>query len=154
MLGFSSSPYFAQAISELSRAVSLNLQGQASDAFIPASRAAALFRHAHNQAGVARAELEEVYAYQRSANGSDCLRTAKSLRAGLADRHYPWISTQLLLDEASCFNIVGRLEEAKLDSDDALALTEKPAGFKILGLRAWGIIAAAATNARRPVLCH
>ncbi len=146
MLGFSSSPYFVQAISELSRAVSLNLQGQASDAVIPASRAAALFRHAHNQAGVARAELEEVYAYQRSANGSDCLRTAKSLRAGLADRHYPWISTQLLLDEASCFNIVGRLEEAKLDSDDALALTEKPAGFKILRLRAWGIIAAAATT--------
>jgi CHAT domain-containing protein len=146
MLAFSSSPYFAQAISELSRAVALNLQGQASDAFIPASRAAALFRHAHNQAGVARAELEEVYAYQRSANGSDCLRTARSLRAGLADRHYPWISTQLLLDEASCFNIVGRLEEAKLDSDDALALAEKPAGFKILWLRAWGIIAATATT--------
>jgi len=146
MLGFSSSPYFAQAISELSRAVSLNLQGQASDAVIPASRAAALFRHAHNQAGVVRAELEEVYAYQRSANGSDCLRTTRNLRAGLADRHYPWITTQLLLDEASCFNIVGRLEEAKLDSDDAMALTEKPAGFKILWLRAWGIVAAAATS--------
>jgi CHAT domain-containing protein len=146
MLSFSSSPYFAQAISELSRAVSLNLQGQASDAFIPASRAAALFRHAHNQAGVARAELEEVYAYQRSANGPDCLRTARSLRTELADRHYSWISTQLLLDEASCFNIVGRIEEAKLDSDDAMALTEKPAGFKILWLRAWGIIAAAATT--------
>ncbi|HEV8492307.1 MAG TPA: hypothetical protein VGR76_08540, partial [Candidatus Angelobacter sp.] len=146
MLAFSSSPYFAQAISELSRAVSLNLQGQASDAIIPASRAAALFRHAHNQAGVARAELEEVYAYQRSAKGPDCLRTAKNLRAALADRHYPWITTQLLLDEASCFNIVGRIEEAKLDSDDAMALTEKPAGFKILWLRAWGIIAAAATT--------
>jgi CHAT domain-containing protein len=146
MLAFSSSPYFAQAISELSRAVSLNLLGQASDAVVPASRAAALFRHAHNQAGVARAELEEVYAYQRSTNGSDCLRTARSLRAGLADRHYPWISTQLLLDEASCFNIVGRLEEAKLDSDDAATLTEKSTGFKILRLRTWGIIAAAATT--------
>jgi len=50
MLAFSSSPYFAQAISELSRAVSLNLQGQASDAVIPASRAAGVEPCHHGQA--------------------------------------------------------------------------------------------------------
>jgi CHAT domain-containing protein len=139
------SPHFPAAIAALQDAVLLNSQGKASDAIIPARQAQAHFLRHHNLPGLVRAQLEEVYAYQRSADGSRCLDAARSLLGRIEPSKYAWIQTQLLLDEASCFNILGRLEEAKLDADDALALAKK-SGYKILSLRALGIGAALATT--------
>ena len=141
-----SSPHFAHGISELQTAALLNSQGKASDAVVSAGKAQAAFRKDHNFPGLVRAQLEETYAYQRSGKGTPCLDRAASLRSGVEKHTYPWLKTQLLLDEASCFNILGRLEEAKLDAEDALAQNSFPAGYKILQLRVLGIGAALATT--------
>ena len=146
LMSFSSSPRFVQAISALSDAARLNSQGKASDALTPAKQAQTYFRRDHNVAGLARAQLEEVYAYQRSVAGSACLERASDLRTNINRRKYPWLKSQLLLDEASCFNILGRLEEAKLDADDAFAQNDGSTAFKILRLRTLGIAAALATT--------
>jgi CHAT domain-containing protein len=139
------SPHFDMAISALLSAVLLNLEDKASDAIIPARQAQAYFLRDHNLPGLARAQLEEIYAYQRSPDGSRCLNAAVPLRQQIETAGYTWIQTQLLLDEASCFNILGRLEEAKLDADDALALAKK-SNYRILSLRALAIGASLATT--------
>jgi CHAT domain-containing protein/tetratricopeptide (TPR) repeat protein len=145
LLRLATSPNFAQAISELRAAVLLNSQGKAGDAINPARKAEALFRHDYNWAGLARAQLEEVYGYQRSGKGADCLDAAAGLHAIVENQKYSWIRIQLLLDEASCFNILGRLDEARVDSDDAVALTGR-SGYRILCLRALGVSAGLATT--------
>ena len=146
LLRFTGSPHFEQGISELQTATHLNSQGKASDAVVSAGKAQAAFRQDHNLPGIARAQLEEVYAYQRSGKGSPCLERAAKSRSGIENRAYLWLKTQLLLDEASCFNIQDRLEEAKLDAEDALAQNSVPARYKILQLRVLGIAAALATT--------
>jgi CHAT domain-containing protein len=139
------SPHFDMAISALLSAVLLNLEDKASDAIIPARQAQVYFLRDHNLPGLARAQLEEVYAYQRLPDGTLCLNSALPLRQQIETAGYSWIQTQLLLDEASCFNILGRLEESKLDVDDALALAKK-SNYKILSLRALAIGASLATT--------
>jgi hypothetical protein len=139
------SPHFAAALATLQSAVLLNLEDKASDAIIPARQAQTYFLRDHNLPGLARALLEEVYAYQRLPDGTHCLNAARSLRQHIETASYTWIHTQLLLDEASCFNILGRLEEAKLDADDALDLANK-SNYKILHLKALGISASLATT--------
>lgn len=138
---------FSTALGALNRAFESMNKDEIGDATAAAKEAEGLFREIGNLAGVARSQLEQVYAYQRSAEGDLCLETANKLRKTTFSKDFQWIIIQLDLDEASCFNLLGRMGEAELDAEDATHRA-KESDYKILSLRAKGITASLATSRR------
>jgi CHAT domain-containing protein/cytochrome c-type biogenesis protein CcmH/NrfG len=136
----------AEALELLSKAIALNNDAEDfADAALKAQRAAGLFGQIGSIAGMARSQLEEIYAYQRSTQGKSCVQRAQQLEDTISARDFVWIKIQLALDEASCFNILGRLQEAKRSAEEAHTLAAK-FHYLILDLRASGIIASQATS--------
>jgi CHAT domain-containing protein len=133
----------------LKYAIEDNARGDFDNAVREASRAQSIFHRARNKAGLVRAQLEQVYSYQRATRGESCLDSAHLLENALTYSDFPWIRVQLYLDKAGCFNVLGRLQEAKLAADRGLALAER-SGYRILALRATGIRASQATTRGDP----
>ncbi|HEY6250151.1 MAG TPA: CHAT domain-containing protein [Candidatus Angelobacter sp.] len=128
----------------LREAIQENASGRFRQAASMAQRAQTSFRQAGSFAGLARAQLEEIYSYQRSTQGEACLAKADELESKISIQRFPWIGAQLKLDKASCMNLLGRLAMAEMESNNGSAIAQM-AHYKILSLRARGILAGVAT---------
>jgi len=138
-------PAFAAAVAALSAAVQKSNEGDPDAAESESRRAAGLFEKASSQAGIWRASLEQVHAFQRAQRGEDCLAHAKALEPALRAHAYPWMQAQLDIDQCSCsimtqsFNQARRF--AKQAEDEA-----KAGAYRTLQLRRMGIEAAVDTD--------
>jgi CHAT domain-containing protein/cytochrome c-type biogenesis protein CcmH/NrfG len=132
------------AFKGLDEAIRLNARGDFEEAIAAGRAAEREFLNAHNFPGLARAQLEQVYSYQRATTAEDCLRLAGKLERTLAWKSFLWIKTQLLLDKASCLNQLGRSQEASVESKYGIELAQK-SNYKIALLRAKGVAASQAT---------
>ena len=103
------------AVQALANAFKKNGQGDHSGALEEAVAAASIFSKRKNSSGEFRARLEEVNAFRRGFNGSDCLARADPLNIRLSKTHYHWLQAQLALLKAECGNLVGEFTES--DSD-------------------------------------
>src|SRR6476660_6348308 len=103
------------AVQALANAFKKNGQGDHSGALEEAIAAASIFSKRKNSSGEFRARLEEVNAFRRGFNGSDCLARADPLNIRLSKTHYHWLQAQLALLKAECGNLVGEFTES--DSD-------------------------------------
>src|SRR6478672_11427832 len=103
------------AVQALANAFKKNGQGDHSGALEEAVAAASIFSKRKNSSGEFRARLEEVNAFRRGFNGSDCLARADPLNIRLSKTHYHWLQAQLALLKAECGNLVGQFTES--DSD-------------------------------------
>ena len=128
------------AVRALADAVKKNGEGDHSGAIKQALIAAGIFARQKNPSAEFRAQLEEVNAFRRAFNGSDCLARADPLWNRLSKTEYRWLQAQLSLLKAECGNLVGEFTE----SDDDLQASRHIAGqfgFPQLVLRDIGISA-------------
>jgi CHAT domain-containing protein/tetratricopeptide (TPR) repeat protein len=103
-------------------------------------RAERLFRNAGSRAGELRAELEEVTALRLTDANMDCLRLARPLRHELEGLHYRWLESQLLIENAICFDLVGDEGEARGMAVHARDFAHD-AGYATAHLRALTVLA-------------
>ena len=128
------------AVRALADAVKKNGEGDHAGAIKQALIAAEIFAREKNPSAEFRAQLEEVNAFRRAFNGSDCLARADPLWTRLSKTEYRWLQAQLSLLKAECGNLIGEFTE----SDDDLQTSRHIAGqfgFPQLVLRDIGISA-------------
>jgi len=128
------------AVRALADAFKKNGEGDHSGAIDQALVAARIFARRRNLAGEIRARLEEVNAFRRAFNGSDCLARADPLWNQVSKTEYRWLQAQLSLLKAECGNLVGEFSE----SDNNLQTSRQIASkfdFPQLALRDIGIFA-------------
>ncbi len=128
------------AIKALVEAFKRNGEGDHDGAREQALAAAGIFARRKNVSGEILARLEEVDAYRRAFNGSDCLARAEPLWNRVARTEYRWLQAQLALLKAECGNLVGEFSE----SDNNLQTSRQIASrfdFPQLVLRDIGIFA-------------
>jgi CHAT domain-containing protein len=128
------------AVKALADAYKRNGEGDHSGAISQALIAAQIFSRRKNSAGEIRARLEEVNAFRRAFNGSDCLARADPLWNKVLKTDYHWLQAQLSLLKAECGNLVGEFSE----SDNNLQTSRQIASkfdFPQLALRDIGIFA-------------
>jgi CHAT domain-containing protein len=128
------------AVNALADAYKRNGEGDHSGAIKQALAAAQIFARRKNSAGEIRARLEEVNAFRRAFNGSDCLARADPLWNQVSRTQYRWLQAQLSLLKAECGNLIGEFSE----SDNNLQTSRQIASkfdFPQLALRDIGIFA-------------
>lgn len=129
-------------VSALKKALSANSKGDFGSAKIESLKAAKLFRLANNEAGEIRAQLERVYALERSfQEKTACLMEAGAVANHLRKHHYPWIEGQLYLEESNCWSQVGDFGKAYAFLEKASIIIQR-SEYPILNLRAIGMAAA------------
>lgn len=146
LLDFSNrTPDFASGVGALSRAILKSGQGDPAGAYVQARSAEDFFVRAGDEAGVLRAEIEEVHALQRSQHGDKCLNKARSTWAGLRKTAYRWMRAQLEIDQSACSIMSGGFGQAR--SFISRAGNEVADGsFRELQLRRIGIASAVETD--------
>lgn len=122
------------AVQALSAAVLANEEELHDQALAQAKTAARMFAQHQNSAGELRAEMEAVYAQQRSLRASDCLTYAAAVDSRLSHTHYRWLQAQLALEKASCRNSAGQLPGATIDLQQSLEIATS-SHFPVLILR-------------------
>jgi CHAT domain-containing protein/tetratricopeptide (TPR) repeat protein len=144
-LGLNPSSRISTAVEALSKARDADDAGDPSAAAGYAKQAADMFSRAGNSPGALRAELEEVYASQRSAHGDQCLQVLTPLRAHLLGKAYAWMEGQALLEGMACWGMVGDLQSSQRDADAAVVATER-SSYGALHLRSLAFVASLATE--------
>jgi CHAT domain-containing protein len=132
---------FAEGILALSEAA--RADGTSDDYLLgrkQAVHAAKAFSKSFNSAGKVRAEFEEIYALHLSDAASECLKKASALSRHLDGFSYPWIESQLNLEESVC---VARESDIDRSADLETAAYDKAtaAHYSALSLRALGFLA-------------
>jgi len=145
LLRGSSASRFAQAVAALAHAVKANDTGEYDVSRQQADLAERLFRASGNSAGALRAEFEQSFADQMSRRSEDCRR--RSIAAGVESKRdsYPWVETQLGLEESVCSELMddlGTHEKAARRAQDRA----QQAGYGALYLRALGFVAESKLN--------
>jgi CHAT domain-containing protein/tetratricopeptide (TPR) repeat protein len=135
LLSTAPSPAFAEAAASLARAVNADAEGDVARGQEEATKAEHWFHRAGSAAGVLRAQLERIYALDRSGQGQRCLDGTEALAPELAGQRYPWIRARLQLELASCLESVGTQGAQHLAVQQALRLAES-ANYPVLRLRA------------------
>jgi CHAT domain-containing protein len=128
------------AVKALANAFKRNGEGDHDGAIREALIAAKIFARRKNISGEFRAQLEEVNAFRRALNGSDCLARADPLLNQLLKTKYRWLQARVSLEKAECGNLLGEFEE----SDNDLQTSRQIAGqfnFPLLAIRDIGISA-------------
>jgi CHAT domain-containing protein len=138
-------PGFATSFTDLGEAVTANAAGDVSRGANLAERAERSFRRLRSISGQARARMEKVYALHRLAQGDRCLKASKLLEAQLLGRSYTWLDSQMLLEESSCWGMVGNLGMSQKLAERALR-GSRAAGYGILYLRSLGFVASSDTD--------
>lgn len=141
----SASNNYSRATIVLADAVKANASGDFALAEKSSLRATQLFEDEASVAGKSRAQLETIYALDRSGQGRSCLLASDLLSRQLQARKFQWIETQLLLERSNCLSQMGNFSAAKKSIDAALALAHN-SGYATLYLRALGIAAALQTD--------
>lgn len=131
------SPNFTRGVEALSRAVTANAAGDPARAEIESRVSEKAFRAVGSDAGAIRAQLEDVYALQRSLRANECLSSAAALDKTVFEQRYAWMEIQLLLEESACFNLIGNMGAEEPILARALKLSQDH-GYGTLYLRALG----------------
>ncbi len=133
---------FSAAISALAEAANANATGDFARAETTATRSQQLFHDSGSAAGELRAQLEKVYALDRSGQGTECLAGIDLMRnVG----QYRWIQIQLFMERSLCIGQTGRFSESKQLIETSLDLARK-SGYDTVSLRALGLAAAQQAN--------
>ena len=106
LLSGSSAPAFPQAAASLSRAARANQTGDFDVSRQEAVRAEQLFRVSGNQAGVLRAQFEQIYALQIIRQSETCRRQASTALAASEKYPYRWLQIQLGLEKGVCSTLM------------------------------------------------
>jgi CHAT domain-containing protein/cytochrome c-type biogenesis protein CcmH/NrfG len=107
LLSGSSAPAFPQAAASLSRAARANQTGDFGVSRQEAVRAEQLFRVSGNEAGVLRAQFEQIYALQVIRQSETCRRQAIATLAESEKYPYRWLQIQLGLEKGVCSSLMG-----------------------------------------------
>jgi len=128
------------AVKALADAFKRNGEGDHSGAREQALVSAMMFARRKNSSGEIRARLEEVNAFRRAFNGSDCLARADPLWSQVSRTEYRWLQAQLALLKAECGNLVGEFSESDSNLQTSRQIASK-FDFPQLALRDIGIFA-------------
>ena len=138
-----SSESFSSAVLALADAANANATGDFVRAGSSAIRAQQLFQAVGSQAGSSRAQLESVYALDRSGQSKQCLSSSDLLARNIGG--YRWIEIQLFMERSNCLSQMGRFSESQRALETSLDLARK-AGYGTVSLRALGLAAALQTD--------
>ncbi len=134
---------FSSAVLALAEASNANATGDFVRAESSAIRAQQFFQDTGSQAGRSRAQLEKVYALDRSGQSRQCLVSSDLLARNVGE--YRWIEIQLFLERSNCLGQIGRFSESRRAIETSLELARK-SGYGTVSLRALGIAAALHTG--------
>ncbi len=135
---------FAQASHALAAAIDANTRGAFSSAEDQALAAYQAFDELGNTAGAARAEVERIYALQRSYHLAACNEAADALLPQVAG--FPWIDAQTVSLAAGCNTSTGTAAMNNPASEKALSLAIQYR-YPLLELRARNMIGGFALDA-------
>lgn len=135
LLNTKPSPPLRRASQFLASALTFSESGDFTAALASAHEAEIAFRQSDSEAGVLRAELEQVYALHLSQQGDRCLSKAAALLPVVEHRNFSWIREQLWIETAICSSITGRLDSARTFYQRAL-LEAQSHSYQPLFLRA------------------
>lgn len=135
LLSGSSAPAFPQAVASLARAARANQTGDFDVSRKEAARAEQLFRAAGNQAGVLRAQFEQIYALQIVRQSETCRRQAINTLAESEKYPYRWLQIQLGLEKGVCSSLMQDLGTYGATARKAMAQAQH-SGYASLYLRA------------------
>lgn len=134
-----------QGLAGLSQSVQANVEGNPQSSLKAARRAETSFRRTGNQPGMIRAQLEEIYSFQRQADSGRCMSRAAAVSRALAGKSYPWARAQLALELSICSTMRGNFVAARRHVDLSIQIARQ-SGMGVLELRAIGIRAALFTT--------
>ena len=142
LLRGSSSENFPPAVAALARAVRANEKGEYDAASAQSVRAQRLFRASGNTAGMLRSQFEQTFAAQMTRRSEACRRQAIAALAESGKYSYPWLHSQLGLEQSVCSVLMGDIGTAEKAARRAMDLTQK-SNYGVLYLRALGFVAEA-----------
>ena len=134
---------FSSAVLALAEASNANATGDFVRAERTAIRAQQLFREIGSLPGQSRAQLETLYALDRSGQSRQCLVTSDLLARNTGE--YRWIEIQLFMERSNCLSQMGRFSESERAIEKSLGLAQS-AGYGTVSLRALGLAAALHTD--------
>lgn len=126
-----------QADHHLAMAVADASSGQGQLALSESRQAITLYKRAGETPGRVRAQLTEIYALQRLARSSECLRLGRRLAADQNLTRYAWIRIELTIDEGNCNSFLGNFDAEQSAFEQALRLS-RATGLPVLNIRAMG----------------
>jgi CHAT domain-containing protein/cytochrome c-type biogenesis protein CcmH/NrfG len=129
---------FTSGLIHLGNALSASTHDDPAKALTEAEIGTADFVSALSETGKFRTELEEVHALRRAQEGDSCLEKANSLSEILRGHDYPWLSTQLNIDQGSCALMLGKFDLAETYVAHARRLASAH-GYRDLELRSIGL---------------
>lgn len=106
LLSGSSAPAFPQAAASLSRAARANQSGDFDVSRKEGLRAEQLFRASGNQAGVLRAQFEQIFALHITRQSETCRRRAIATLAESENYPYRWLQIQIGLEKGVCSSLM------------------------------------------------
>jgi CHAT domain-containing protein/tetratricopeptide (TPR) repeat protein len=134
MQDFLAGPQSPTGVTALVRSLRANEAGEPSVAGKFAAQAQQEFSRVGNQPGRIRAEMEQVYAEQRSAESVRCLRSLRRVWTDLAGKRYSWLTGQSYLEAVSCSDMSEDIDTAMTNAPLAIAATSD-SGYGTLRLR-------------------
>ncbi len=140
-------PRFAEAAHALGAAIDADVQGSSSVATDQAAASYDLFNELGNDAGAARAEVERLYALQRSYHFSACDEAADALLPEV--REFPWIYAHAVTVEGGCNMKPGYAAMNNPAFEKALDLAQSH-HYALLEFRARNMLGGLAVEARDP----
>jgi CHAT domain-containing protein len=103
MLQMPPSQTSSQALTALREAIFDSRKGEIEAERVAALRASRLFAMAGSKAGKARADAELEYVFHRTSDAQKCLKAATQLAGEIRGRHYAWLDSYLLMEQAVGF---------------------------------------------------
>lgn len=128
-----------EGASALARAASLNLSGEREAAGRQSRQAFESFRRARNKAGVLAAEVEKLYALNRSLAVKPCLQSASGLEPLIKKRRYLLLDVRFLIELSGCQSRDNLLSRTQTSLKEALSIA-RDANYSALELRALSIL--------------
>jgi CHAT domain-containing protein len=141
---------WSQGLLLLSSAISANSEGKPQEALRRSIAARDLFQRALSKPGILRSKLEEIYSLDRSSKPEECLQSSRELMSAMRGVSYSWLGEKLLIEQAVCLNMLGRLQMAEQRIENAMELS-RAHRHSILYLRALGIAASNKTLQGDPI---
>jgi CHAT domain-containing protein/tetratricopeptide (TPR) repeat protein len=134
------SEVLADGYRALAQSITAEDNGDYLSALQESRRAELMFQKAGNRAAELRAEVEEVTALRLTDANADCIGLARPLRVELTNKHYRWLESQVLVENAICFDLLGNEGTALALAMDARRVA-RDANYKTAYLRSLTVTA-------------
>ncbi len=116
---------FKSAATDLARASLSNTEGRPEEAYAAAETASREFQRAASDAGIAAALFEEAYSLQFQSKPQPCIQAARASFKIAKTHQYHWLEVQSAIEQATCLNMIGRIQEAREICDTALQIASE-----------------------------